>query len=67
MAITSVRDSHSCPSADFSRSKFLVVAFLSLVVVAGDLGQSGSPLRSSELLSPGGPGSTTVVLVFSFP
>ena len=63
--ITPVSDSHSCSSGDFSRSKFLVVAFLGLVVGGGDLGLSDSLLLSSELLSPGGPGGAGVVLVVS--
>ena len=63
--MTAVSDSHSCSSGDFSRSKFLVVAFLGLVVGGGDLGRSDSLLLSSELRSPGGPGGAGVVLVVS--
>ena len=59
-------DSHSCSSGDFSRSKFLVVAFLGLVVVGGDHGRSAWLLLSSQLLSPVGPGGAGVVLVVSF-
>ena len=58
-------DSHSCSSGEFSRSKFHVVAFLSLVVGGGDLGRCDSLLLSSELLSPVGPGGAGVVLVVS--
>ena len=64
-AITPVSDSHSCPSGDFSLSKFLIVAFLGLVVGGGDLGRFDSLLLSWELLAPEGPGGAGVVLVVS--
>ena len=40
VAITSVSDSYSCSSRDFSYSKFLLVAFLGVVVGGADLDRS---------------------------
>ena len=60
-----VSDSHTCSSGDFSHAKFILVAFLGLVVGGGNLGQSDELLLPSELLSPVGPGCAGVVSVVS--
>ena len=60
-----MRDSHACSSRNFSLLKFLLVAFLGLVVGGGDLGRSNSPLLSVDQLSPCEPGGAGVVLVVS--
>ena len=64
-AITAVSDSHSFPSGDLSPSKFLLVAFLAVVLVGANLGRSDSLLLSAVLLSPLGPVGARVVLVLS--
>ena len=64
--ITSVGDADSCSSGDFSCLKLLLVAGLTSVVAGGDLGPSDSLLLYSELLSPGGPVSTGVVVMVTF-
>ena len=59
-------DSHPHSSTDFSRSKFLLVAFLVLVLEGGDLDPFDLLLLSSELRSPGGPVDAGVVAVVPF-
>ena len=63
--ITPVRDCDSCSSVDFVGSKFLFVAFLGLVILVGDQGQSDSLLLASEMPSARRPGGAGIDLVVS--
>ena len=65
VAITALRDSHSCSSGLFSGSKFSLVGFLVLVVRGVDLGLYYWLLLSSELESPVGPKGVSIVLIVS--